>query len=388
MDRRGSNAEDWDLYAASLDSGEPHLIPGIHAGARYSPTGHLLFVQNGQLMAAPFNAARLELTGEPFLVSDVVTAGPRATFTVSRNGTLAFLTEPVVPDSQLTWFTRNGSPAGTLGSPGQHARLRLSEDGRLAAFDDGADILTVDVERGLTSKVVSAPGADFAPVFSPDASAIAFGSSRVPATNAAAFNITAGHLYTKTLGAPGDGEILFRSDGGKRTTDWSRDGRFIAFTLRNDVWTLPTPPSPEVQPVRVTDTPFAEGEAVFAPNGKWIAYQSNDSAAGQDVYVQAFPQGVRRSAVSVGGGTAPRWNRDGSELFYVSPDSQLMSVSVSRNGEALSIGRPVPLFQSRALRRTPEYDVTADGRFLVAVPLTEPQDNAIVVIVNFTATIK
>lgn len=257
----------------------------------------------------------------------------------------------------------------------------------MLAFDDGADILTFEIERGLTSTVVSVAGADFAPVFSPDGSAIAFASSRVPATNAGAVNISAGHLYTKTLGAVGDGEILFRSDSGKRTTDWSRDGHYVAYTADNDVWALPMPQSPVQQPVRVTNTPFAESDAVFSPDTQWIAYQSN-SSAGQDVYVQSFPEPTQRQTVSVGGGSTPRWKHDGSELFYVSPDAQLMAVSITRSTGGLVIGRPVRLFQSRGFQGTPAYDVTADGRFLVSVPLSAPQSNALAVIVNWTDTVK
>jgi Tol biopolymer transport system component len=258
----------------------------------------------------------------------------------------------------------------------------------MLAFDDGADILTFEIERGLTSTIVSVAGADFAPVFSPDAKTIAFGSSRIPATNAGAVNIAAGHLYTKTLGAVGDGELLFRSDSGKRPTDWSRDGGYVAYTSDNDVWALPMPQSPVRQPVRVTNTPFAESDAVFSPDTQWIAYQSNDSSVGQDVYVQSFPEPTRRYTVSVGGGSTPRWKPDGSELFYVSPDSHLMVVSITRGDGGLTIGRPVRLFQSRAFQGNTAYDVTADGRFLVSVPLSTPRPNSIGVVINWPATIK
>ncbi len=385
--RHGPTAADWDVYAGSLDSPDRRLLRGIHAAVRYSPTGHLLFVQNRQLMAVPFHLDRLEVTGEPFRLSDGLAAGPRAPFSLSRNGTLVSLMEPPAPESQLTWFSRTGGEVGILGPTGRHDRVRLSPDARMLAFDDGADILTFEIERGLTSTVVSVAGADFAPVFSPDGSAIAFASSRVPATNAGAVNISAGHLYTKTLGAVGDGEILFRSDSGKRTTDWSRDGHYVAYTADNDVWALPMPQSPVQQPVRVTNTPFAESDAVFSPDTQWIAYQSN-SSAGQDVYVQSFPEPTQRQTVSVGGGSTPRWKHDGSELFYVSPDAQLMAVSITRSTGGLVIGRPVRLFQSRGFQGTPAYDVTADGRFLVSVPLSAPQSNALAVIVNWTDTVK
>jgi len=294
----------------------------------------------------------------------------------------------------LTWFSRTGSQLGTLGPSGYYNHARLSRDGRLVAFDrggaagQGTDILTLDIDRGgLISKVVSLAGADFSPVLSPEGDRIVFGSSREPATNAGAFNPSAGHLYTKTLATIGDGEILLRRGGGKTTTDWSRDGRYVAYTMDNDVWALPMTQSTGAEPVQVTNTPFAESAAVFSPIDRWIAYQSSDSTAGQDVYVQAFPNGIRRQ-VSVGGGSTPRWRHDGSELFYVSPDLELMAVPITRNGGGLTIGKPVRLFQSRAFQGNPGYDVTADDRFLVAVPLSAPQDNSVAVIVNWPATLK
>ncbi len=395
MERHGSTEADWEVYAASFDSSERHLLRGIHAGTRYSPTGHLLFVQRGQLMAVPFDLGRLELTGEPFRLSDGLSAGPRPPFSLARNGTFAYLTAPDAPESQLTWFNRTGRPLGTLGPAGDYNHVRLSLDGLLVAFDQagaggqGTDILTLDIERdGQINKVVSLPGADFAPVFSPDGNRIAFGSSRVPATNAGTFNASAGHLYTKALGALGDGELLYSHDRGKTPTDWSRDGRYLAYIMDDDVWALPMPQSPGAQPVRVTNTPYAESQSVFSPDGGWIAYQSAEATAGQDVYVQSFPDGARRILVSVNGGSTPRWKRDGSELFYVSRDSQLMSVPITRSAGGLKFGTPVRLFQSRAFQGNPNYDVTGDDRFLVSVPMSAPQDNSIAVIVNWPATIK
>ena len=388
MARRGPREEDWDVYVGNIDSGERHLLRGIHAGARYSPSGHLLFTQSRELTAIAFDLRRLEVAGEPFRLGNPISSGPRAAFSVSQNGTLAYMALEPELQSQLTWFKRDGTPLGTVGPVGHYERVRLSRDARTIVFDDGADILSFNVDRGLTGKIVSVRGADFAPVLSPDGNTVAFASSREPATNAGAGNITAGHLYTKGISGVGGGEILFRSDSGKRTTDWSRDGRYLAYTSRNDVWALPMPPSAGVQPVQVTKTSFAESEGVFSPDGKWIAYQSNDSTTGQDVYVQSFPDGTRSYVISVGGGSTPRWNDDGSELFYVSSDFQLMSVPIARARAELKIGRPAPLFRMRAFQGETDFQVTRDGRFLLNVPLTGQSSGSIGVIVNWTSTIK
>ena len=153
------------------------------------------------------------------------------------------MTDVTTPESQLAWFGRNGTQAAVLGQPGQFEHVRLSRDGRTVAFERAYDILAFDIDRGATNKVVSLSGADFSPVFSPAGDVIAFASSRDPATNAGAGNPSAGHLYTKTLGAGGDGEVVFKTTAGKTTTDWSRDGLYLAFTSGNDVWALPMPPS-------------------------------------------------------------------------------------------------------------------------------------------------
>ena len=208
----------------------------------------------------------------------------------------------------MAWFGRNGTQTAALGQPGEFEHVRLSRDGRTVAFERAYDILVFDIDRGAPNKVVSLAGADFSPVFSPNGDVIAFASSREPATNAGSGNPSAGHLYTKTLGAGGDGEVLFKTTAGKTTTDWSRDGRYLAFTSGNDVWALPMPPSATAQPIQVTKTTqFAEGGGVFSPDGHWIAYQSNDSAAAQDVYVQSFPDG-KKNVPRV------RWRRFGAAL--------------------------------------------------------------------------
>jgi eukaryotic-like serine/threonine-protein kinase len=386
MARRGPNPEDWDAYVGSLDSKERRLLEGVHAAARYSPTGHLLFLRGQALMAQPFDLDRLALTGDAFPVADGVAAGPRPLFSISANGTLAYLTAASNMDSQLAWIDRAGGPLTPFGPRGNYNRIDLSHDDRYVAFDRGLDILLLDIERGLTSNFVTRAGADFAAVFSADGSTIAFASSREPATNAGAANPNAGNLYVRAVGAVEEERVLLRTNAGKTPTDWSRDG-YLAYTSRNDVWALPAV-SGSAQPLQVTNTPFVESGGRFSPDGRWIAYQSNDSATGQDVYIQSFPDGRRRYPVSAGGGAVPRWSKDGKELFYVAPDLTLMAVTLKPVGSDLEFGKPVRLFQSRAFQGNREYDVSTDGRFLLNDPFNERTDTSIAVIVNWAAGLK
>jgi Tol biopolymer transport system component len=393
MARRGGTPADWDVYVGSLDSNDRRLLRGIHAAVRYSPSGHLLFERDGALTAVPFNPERLELGGAPFAVIQELSPGPRATYSVSSNGTLAYLTDPPAPQSQLAWFDRNGTQNATFGPALRYEHLRLSRNGQTVVFDRAVDrqrdVLSFDVTSGRTSPLVSSIGADFSAVFSPTGDRVAFASSREPATNAGIQNLDAGQLYVKVLGAAGDGEVIFKSDAGKKVTDWSRDGRYLAFTSRDDVWALPMSLSSQSDnaPIQVTKTANAESGGMFSPDSQWIAYQSNESAGAMDVYVKAFPDGARYP-VSVGGGSAPRWGSDGRTLFYVSPDGALMSVAVTRTANALSIGKPVALFDSHALRGAADYDVLDNDRFLLKVPLADQEDISVAVIVNWAATMK
>ena len=393
MARHGGGPEDFDLFVGSLDSKERHLLPGIHAGARYSPTGHVLFLRDETLMAHPFDLDRLELAGEPSPVAEPAERGPWTPFSVSANGRLAYVAASSNLDSQLAWFDRTGQQREVAGTKGDYQRLDLSPDGKQAAFDRDVgrerDIFLLDAEKGSTSRLVSSTATDFAPVWSADGRRVAFASSRDPAGNASPLNLSAGNLYERAVGVVGEDTLLLKSDTGKTPTDWSRDGRHLAYISRDDVWALPLPASGDAKPLRVTDTPFAESRARFSPDGRWIAYQSDESGTQQqEVWIQSFPDRGAKLQVSVGGGTLPRWGTDGRELFYLSPNFTLMSVGVRPAGTELQVSRPVPLFHSRVFPGLQDYDVSSDGRFLLSIPSAERTLTPITVIVNWAATLK
>ena len=388
MSRHGGTPEDWDVFVGRLDSNERHLLPGLHAGVRYSPTGHLLYLREGTLIAHPFDVDRRELNGNAFAIAEGGDGGPHPPLSVSTNGSLAYLREPTRFDSRLAWFDRSGKQLMVIGPSGEYERVALSPNNRWVAFDRGLDIFLFDIERALTNKLVSTAAADFAPVWSADDRTIAFASSRDPAGNVGPLNIAGGHLYGRAVGVVGEDTLLLKTDAGKTPTDWSRDGRYVAYTSRNDVWAVPMPASGEAQPVRVTDTPFVESGGRFSPDGSLIAYQSNESGGRPEVYVQTFPGRGARQQVSVGGGSQPRWAPIGTELFYVAPDLTLMSVSISADGGELHARSPVPLFQSLAFQRDSEYDVSSDGRFLLKLPGEEQRADSITVIVNWYEELK
>ena len=251
--RRGGQPEDWDVFLASLDSEERRLLPGIQSGVRYSPSGHLVFIRDQTLMAHPFDLDRLELTGEAFPVAQGV-RGPRPSFSISMNGSLAYLAVAVGLESQLAWFDRTGRQRSEASPTGEYTRMHLSPDGKQVVFDrvDGRlapDIFLLDIEKGSPSLFVSGAAADFAPVWSPDGRTIAFASSREPTGNASPTNITAGNLYQRAVGVVGEDKVLFKSAAGKLPTDWSRDGRYLTYSSLDDVWALPLPVSDDTKAI-------------------------------------------------------------------------------------------------------------------------------------------
>ena len=397
MARRGSREEDWSVFAGSLDSTDRREIPNIHSSAKYSPSGHLLFERDRSLMAYAFDLKGFELKGEPIpIVVDNLYQGPHGAFSISENGTLAYLNSPVGQRAQLAWFDRAGRQLSVAGPSGEYNSVALSRDGRQVAFsrdvDRAQDVFILDLETGSLKRFTSNAAADYSPVFSPDGSMLAFASSREPAGGSGPRNTAGGQLYMRLIGTLEDDRVLLKTDAGKTISDWSRDGRFVAYTSRDDVWAAPVPPTAGNRPLRVTNTPFAESSAQFSPDGRWIAYRSNEVGSQSEVFVQSFPEPRVKHQASSGGGVAPRWSPDGKALFYVGPDATLKSVSITTTAGEAKVSAPVSVFSSRAftnaVEREPGYDVAGDGRFLVSVPDTERKALPVTVVLNWAATLK
>ena len=361
LSRLGIRASSFVAYLGTIGSTEKQQLPGIGAGVRYSPSGHLLFLQGSRLVAQPFSADRLELTGEPFPIAEQVLGGVTSSFSIADNGSLAFI-GGLNPESRLTWFDRTGK-SQPLAPAAVYNNLALSPDGRFVAFERGSPpgIWVLDVERPIPTRMNSDPAARM-PVWSPDGKAIAFRSNRAGAMG----------LYVQPVGATGAERLLLRSDLPIQLSDWSRDGKLVLYAVGGDLWALPV--TGESKPQQVTASPiFLESDPTLSPDGRWLAYQSDESTgitrSGQgDVFVQSFPQEGFKRQVSTGFGFAPRWSADGKELIYVTPDN-VMSVSVMAAGSTLEIGVPKPLFPTPkrgygAAQRS-RYGFAKDGRLLM-----------------------
>ena len=263
------------------------------SNAQYA-NGHLIFMREGTLVAQRFDTERLQLSGQPVpLVEQVQIAGAGCTgvagaVSVSNTGVLAYQVG-LITRSQLAWFDRAGKQLGTLGDQADYGEVNLSPDDSRAAvsiLDASAatrDLWVVDVARGLRERLTFDPSDDFAPLWSPDGSRILYSSRRRQGTI---------HLYEKASSGSGKEQLVFEDGLGKFASDWSANGRFVAFIggggiiARSDIWVLSLHGERKAAPF--VESPFPESHAQFSPDARWIAYMSSDSGR-PEVYVSAYP---------------------------------------------------------------------------------------------------
>ncbi|MBL8189488.1 MAG: serine/threonine-protein kinase [Acidobacteria bacterium] len=380
-----------EIYLAALDSQETTRLLAADSQARYA-NGHLLFARAGALVAQSFDAGSLKLTGEPFVVADKVRVASqfgRAFFSVSDNGSLVYDPNALTNNQQLTWVDRAGKPLGTVGPPDEYETPRLSPDGkRLAVLRRDPrtrtwDIYVIDLARGAGSRLTFDPGDDLLPVWSPDGSRIAWGTKRDGAFQ----------IYQKLASGIGQEELLLKADAPIFPDSWSADGRFLLYyrldpKTRQDLWVLPL--AGDRQPALFLQTPFTDTNGRFSPDGRWIAYTSDDQGR-YEVNVQPFPASGAKWQISTSGGQLPWWRSDGKELYYLSLDGKLMAVEV-KPGDSFEATAPRALFDlapAWALGGTRSYTVTAAGdRFLFIRAREEAASLQFTVVTNWTAEAK
>jgi serine/threonine protein kinase len=296
MARRGPAREEWDVFVGSLDSKDRQLLPGIHAGTRYSPTGHVIFLRDSTLMAQPFDVKRLALTGEAFTVAEHVQGGVTTSFSISENGSLAYLNETPATEAQLAWFDRQGKQLSLVGEKGRYNNLELSPSGKLLAFDRDLDVFVLDLDRNQTSRLTSHEAADVAPKWSRDSRTVAFSSGRDRANTLQ--NQTVGNLYERTIGVVAEEKLLLKTDAGKTMTDWSPDGRYLVYVSESDVWALPVPVSSESKPLRVTPNSIRR-EPGPSLSGRPFGCLHIDGSRGQTWCLRPDVFGTRSQTASV-----------------------------------------------------------------------------------------
>jgi eukaryotic-like serine/threonine-protein kinase len=389
------NFEDSHIAVLSLDTGKYRTIVEQGYGARYVPSGHIVYALAGNLMAVPFDAGRLETTGPPVPIVEgvrgrVVTG--EVLFGVSATGFLVYAPGASRgPERTLVWVDRSGKEEPIPVPPREYVYPRLSPDGTKIALDirdQGADIWVWDFERRTLTQLTFDPATDASPVWTPDGKRIIFASAR-------ASNIL--HLYWQAADGTGQAERLLETTLPQVPQSISPDGARLVFRQVNpktamDLYTLPL--TGERRTVPLLQTSFSEQNAEISSDGRWVAYQSNES--GQvEVFVRPFPNtDGGKWKISTSGGTRPLWSRDGRELFYMTMSDnlpRLMAATISA-GAGFSASAPHMLFEGRyyaVVGGTPgrTYDVSPDGkRFLMIKDLgseTTSTDAPLVVVLNF-----
>ncbi|MCI0602010.1 protein kinase [bacterium] len=386
-------AETQGIFLGSLDSKERNFLLTASGKAEYAAPGYLFYVQSASLICRRFDSKKLELSGELVRVAENVGqyawAGPTgyANFSVSQNGVIAF--SPITLISrQLKWFDRNGKDLGAIGPPGAYYEPDLSPDGKRVAvwIQDSkigaADIYLIETARGVVSRFTFDDADDNVPTWSPDGTRIVFSSNKEGQED----------LYQKLASGAGEKELLFKSNVAKWVDDWSPDGRWIVFEntdpkTKMDLYLLAA--TGNQKPVPFLQTPFNESHAQISPDGKWIAYVSDESGEAQ-VYIQSFPTPGSKWQISTDGGDMPNWRGDSKELFYISPKFKLMSVELV-SGSTFAPSVPVELFETLVpsislISYRNHYVVHPDGqRFLINQVVENRTSSPITVLLNWTA---
>jgi serine/threonine-protein kinase len=389
-----------NLVVQPLPSGPRKVILRGGYNGRYVSSGHLLYLQGGTLFAAPFDLNRLELAGQPVPVVEGVASGPGggAQFATSLNGTLVY--EPGQSSGGapgIEWMDRDGKTTTMRSTPANWSNIMFAPDGRRLAVDivDGAqgDVWVYELAGDRLSRLTLDAALDYKPVWTPDGRRIAFASQRDGAFN----------LYWQRADGTGDAQRLTTSKNIQFPVSWHPSGKALAFYEQrpqtgNDLMILPMegdeasgwkPGEPRV----LLSTRFAEGEPMFSPDGRWLAYVSNKTGR-DEVYVRPFTGPEGEWQISTGGGSTPTWSRSRHELFYAGPDARIMVSGYAVEGDAFRGGKS--RVWSDALYRTQNrgfpffrsFDLHPDGqRFAIAKRLTgsggQAKVDKVVLVFNF-----
>ena len=377
----------------SDDVSNPQYLPPSEG----RPHGYILFVREQTLMAQPVDPNSLQATGDVFPIIEQIYTLAGSNFydySISRNGILLHRTG-LGGLRQYAVFDRSGKQLSAVGDPLiTPGRVALSPDEKRMASERGVgtkiDLWITDLERGTASRFTHNASRNIIPVWSPDGKDVAFASMRGGSYE----------LYRKTANQAGQDELLLRSETIMIPTDWCCDGRFIIFRQSSpgtlyDLFALPV--SGDKKPIPVLHSESNETQGTVSPDGRWLAYVSNESRS-FEVYVQPFALASSKPSsgkwqISIGGGRDPHWRGDGRELFYIAPNRKLMAVAVKTDGEGFVPSTPQPLFEVRFLAQSTlisSYAVSGDGkRFLMAAePETSSEAPPLLVTVNWLADLK
>jgi len=355
-----------NVGAVSIETGEIRTLFRGGEAPRLLATGHLAFVRESQLVVAPFDVERLEMTGAPTPAADGVEVHPAtgaAQFAISGNGTLVYLGSEGGERNRLVWVEPDGTSSIFTGEVGYFRDVRFSPDGERVAIQDRAgdlDVWIYGVERKDKTRLTFSPQLDEVPVWSPDGNDIVHTGWTSSSTRG---------LWRTAADGSDEPELLWESERHVHVSDWTPNGTALIIDVYNadtswDLYLLPLDGDGSLDVI--AESPFEERNARLSPNGKWLAYASTESGR-EEIYVRSFPALDVKRTVSTNGGVQPIWSRDGSTLFY--RDGQaVMAVSISASSD-FEASVPRPMFEDVFDRTQADnhtlYDVAPDGRFLM-----------------------
>jgi eukaryotic-like serine/threonine-protein kinase len=391
----GGTGRDWNgaqIAVESLGTGERLNLVQNGTHPRYASSGHLIYAREGNLVAVPFDPAQLKITGPAVTVLEGVVQAPltgSAQYSISSNGTLVYVPASVqATQRHLVWVSRSGGEQPLPAPPRAYRQPRLSPDGRriaVAIEEDETRVWLYDLARDTLTRVTFQGSLNYNPAWTPDGNRILFQSpGDGPGT---------GSFWQL---ADGSGGLEQLPGGFGNPNSWTPDGRVIAGTSTPNSVTgsgfdimLLRLGNPESE--RFLQSPFNEGAPSFSPDGRWLAYASDESGR-YEIYVNAYPGPGGKYQISTEGGTEPLWNRNGRELFYRSGD-KMMAVDITTQ-PSFSAGKATVLFQSQYQTNptmNANYDVSSDGqRFLMLKPASaqEAAPTQINIVLNWFEELK
>lgn len=378
------------VHVGSIDSTEVTPLAIVGSKAIYND-GYLVYAQpGGRLVAQQFSTSSLTLEGEPFAIGDYAAlrsglAGD-ASFSTAGSVLAYWRGDPSV--TTLTWHDRHGQVLGTVGAPGDHMDLDITRDDRKVAVETidretgTGDIWTIDLRNNIAARLTTDPAWDFGPAWSPDGSKIAFGSIRNGLQR----------LFQTSADGSEVSELLVESTDAVGGADWSLPQGPIIFQNMSKLKIGVSPLDRSSSPRLLFRDSFAENDGRLSPDGRWLAYTSNESGT-WDVYVRPFPQLDRKWRVSPAGGSRPLWRRDGRELYYVGPDQMLMAAPLTPTDDDLVVHASEPLFKLRMINFPPslprqQYVADAKGsRFLVNTVVAPATPTPITVVMDWNSVL-
>ncbi len=395
----GTESEGDAIHVASLDGKEDHVVLRASSNAQFA-SGYLLYTRGNSLVAQRFDLGSLAVEGEAVSIAEGVAYDEstlHSQFTVSQNGVLVYQTGTPMLGSRLAVYDRSGKQneykSKYIGDRLEYLQPRVSFDGNRLAADvysfqsHNIDVWIYDLVRNTRTRFTFAPSYEQYPTWSHDAKKIFFNANPDGIFN----------LYCKSSDGASQDELILKTPEDKIPLDVSSDDAYLLFQkyggtrTQSDLWILPLRGNGQgLKPFPFLQTEFNETDARFSPDGRWVAYTSNESGQ-NEVYIRSFTTSDSRWQVSTSGGSGPRWRKDGKEIYYLSSDHAVMCANIEIKTTTVEVSNVHRLFETPQIVELilPGYDVSADGtKFFINVQNETQNQSPLSLVINWDAGLK